>query len=144
MASDLPFCDIFVPQKVPLAKISDDVIEFDLWFATSLPNQKAWLRLWRDLFFLSVTLSLINYIKGASCINQDIVCSSSDRIPSSPFGGRCLVQWLMMWSMVSSSAPLGHAAESRKPHRVKRTWHLPAPVRRRFKVTNAFLAFFAN
>ena len=32
MAYDLPFYDIFAPQKVPFLKISDDVIAFDLWF----------------------------------------------------------------------------------------------------------------
>ena len=32
MASNLPFYDIFVPQKVPLSKISDDVIACDFWF----------------------------------------------------------------------------------------------------------------
>ena len=32
MASDLPFYDIFAPQKLPLLKISDDVIERNLWF----------------------------------------------------------------------------------------------------------------
>ena len=31
-ASDLPFYNIFAPQKVPLLKISDDVIACDLWF----------------------------------------------------------------------------------------------------------------
>ena len=30
--SDLPSYDIFVPQKVPLLKIFDDVIACDLWF----------------------------------------------------------------------------------------------------------------
>ena len=29
-ASDLPFYDIFAPQKVPVSKISDDVIACDL------------------------------------------------------------------------------------------------------------------
>ena len=33
MASDLPFYDIFAPQKAPFLKISDDVIAFDLWCA---------------------------------------------------------------------------------------------------------------
>ena len=32
-ASDLPFYDIFVPQKFPLSKISDDVTACDFWFA---------------------------------------------------------------------------------------------------------------
>ena len=31
-ASDLPFNDIFAPQKVPFLKIYDDVIACDLWF----------------------------------------------------------------------------------------------------------------
>ena len=31
-ASDLPFYDIFVQQKVPLSKISDDFIACDFWF----------------------------------------------------------------------------------------------------------------
>ena len=31
-ASNLPFYDIFAPEKVPLLKISDDVIASDLWF----------------------------------------------------------------------------------------------------------------
>ena len=31
-ASDLPFYDIFAPQKVTFSKISDDVIACDLWF----------------------------------------------------------------------------------------------------------------
>ena len=31
-ALDLPFHDIFAPQKVPLLKISDDVIACNLWF----------------------------------------------------------------------------------------------------------------
>ena len=43
-ASDLPLYDIFVPQKVFLLKISDDVIACDLWFEPPL-NQKFWLRL---------------------------------------------------------------------------------------------------
>ena len=34
-ASNLPFCDIFVPQKVLLLKISDDVIACDFWFGPS-------------------------------------------------------------------------------------------------------------
>ena len=42
-ASDLPVYEIFVPQKVPLLKISDVVIAYDLWFES--PNQKSWLRL---------------------------------------------------------------------------------------------------
>ena len=32
MASDLPFYDIFAPQKITFSKISDDVIACDLWF----------------------------------------------------------------------------------------------------------------
>ena len=31
-ASDLPFYDIFAPQKITFSKISDDVIACDLWF----------------------------------------------------------------------------------------------------------------
>ena len=42
-ASDLPFYDIFAPQKIPLLKIFDDVIKCDLWLAP--PNQKSWIRL---------------------------------------------------------------------------------------------------
>ena len=34
-ALDLPFNDIFAPQKVPLLKIFDDVIACYLWFAPS-------------------------------------------------------------------------------------------------------------
>ena len=37
---DLPIYNIFVPQKVTLLKISDDVISCDLWFAPP-PNQKS-------------------------------------------------------------------------------------------------------
>ena len=33
---DLQICSIFFPKKVPLSKISDDVIACDLWFGT--PN----------------------------------------------------------------------------------------------------------
>ena len=44
-ASDLLVSNIFVPQKVPLSKISDDVIACDLCFG-SPPNQNFWLRLW--------------------------------------------------------------------------------------------------
>ena len=44
MALDLPFYDIFAPQKVPLLKISDDVIACNLWFGS--PQSKSWLRLW--------------------------------------------------------------------------------------------------
>ena len=57
--SDLPSYDIFVPQKVPLLKIFDDVIACDLWFG--LPYQSKILATainWRlleknfeDLFF---------------------------------------------------------------------------------------------
>ena len=37
--SDLRIYSIFVPQKVPHSKISDDVIACDLWFApTPIPN----------------------------------------------------------------------------------------------------------
>ena len=32
-ASDIPIYNIFVPQKVPFSKVSDDVIPCDLWFA---------------------------------------------------------------------------------------------------------------
>ena len=31
MASDLPFYDMFVPQKLPLSKTFDNVIACDLW-----------------------------------------------------------------------------------------------------------------
>ena len=42
--SNLPFYDIFaLAEKVPLSKISDDVIACDLWFAPP-PNHKSWLR----------------------------------------------------------------------------------------------------
>ena len=38
-ASDLPSYDIFASQKVPLSKISDDVISCDLWFGpTTIKN----------------------------------------------------------------------------------------------------------
>ena len=43
MAPDLPIHKIFVQQKVPFSKISDDVITYDLWLDP--PNQKSWLRL---------------------------------------------------------------------------------------------------
>ena len=43
-ASDLPFYNIFAPQKVPFLKMFDDVIAYDVWFGP--PNQKFWLRLW--------------------------------------------------------------------------------------------------
>ena len=43
-ASDHTFYDIFVPQKVPLSKISDDVIACHFWFGPP-PNQKPRLRL---------------------------------------------------------------------------------------------------
>ena len=42
-ASDFPFYEIFVSQKVPSLKISDDVIASDLLFRPL--NQKSWLRL---------------------------------------------------------------------------------------------------
>ena len=42
-ASDLPFYDIFAPQKIPFSKILDNVIACDLWFAPSPPNQESWL-----------------------------------------------------------------------------------------------------
>ena len=32
MASDLPFYEIFAPQKLPFLKITDDVVACDLWF----------------------------------------------------------------------------------------------------------------
>ena len=41
-ASDFPFYDIFVPQKVPLSKIPDDVIACDL---VSPPIKKSWIHL---------------------------------------------------------------------------------------------------
>ena len=37
MASDRPFYNIFAPQKVPLSKISDDIIAYDLCFAPLPP-----------------------------------------------------------------------------------------------------------
>ena len=43
-ALDLPFYDIFAPQKASFLRISDDVIVCNFWFAP--PNQKSWLRLW--------------------------------------------------------------------------------------------------
>ena len=36
LASDLPFYDIVVPQKVPLSKTSDDVFACNLWFGSPL------------------------------------------------------------------------------------------------------------
>ena len=36
-ASDLSFYEIFVPQKVPLSQISDDIIAYDFWFAPPPP-----------------------------------------------------------------------------------------------------------
>ena len=33
MATGQPFYDIFVPQNVPLSKISDYVTAYDFWFA---------------------------------------------------------------------------------------------------------------
>ena len=38
-SSGLPFFKTFVPQKVPISKISDDVIAFNLWFGPS-PQSK--------------------------------------------------------------------------------------------------------
>ena len=38
MTFDLLICNIFVPQKVPLSKISDDVIARDLWFGPPIKN----------------------------------------------------------------------------------------------------------
>ena len=40
MASDLPYYDVFAPQKVPFSKISDDVIACDLWFGPPPPPIK--------------------------------------------------------------------------------------------------------
>ena len=37
MALDLSLYNIFAPQKVPLLKISDDLIACDLWFAPLPP-----------------------------------------------------------------------------------------------------------
>ena len=39
-ASDLPFYDIFAPQKITFSKISDDVIACDLWFGSPPPPIK--------------------------------------------------------------------------------------------------------
>ena len=39
-ASDLPFYNIFAPQKVPFLKISDDLIACDLWFGPPPPPIK--------------------------------------------------------------------------------------------------------
>ena len=59
MISDLPSYDIFVPEKIPLLKIFDDVIAYNLWFGPP-SNQKFWVRLrigdclknvFKDLFF---------------------------------------------------------------------------------------------
>ena len=36
---DLPFYDIFAPQKVPFLKISDDIIACNLWFGPSPQSQ---------------------------------------------------------------------------------------------------------
>ena len=41
MTYDLPFYNIFTPQKVPRSKKSDDIIACDL----CPPNEKSWLRL---------------------------------------------------------------------------------------------------
>ena len=38
-ASNLPFYDIFTQQKVPLSKVSDDVIACDLWFVRTLQSK---------------------------------------------------------------------------------------------------------
>ena len=60
MISDLPFYDIFVPQKLPLWKSFGDVISCDLWFRPpTIKNsgyanelEIAWKNIFEDLFFL--------------------------------------------------------------------------------------------
>ena len=47
-ASDLPFYNIFVPQKVLPLKISENIIVCDSWFGSPPPNQKSWGRLCAD------------------------------------------------------------------------------------------------
>ena len=60
-ASDLPFYDIFAPQKVTFSKISDDVIACDLWFG---PPQSKILATPMDL----------KYLQKWSCISLRSCC----------------------------------------------------------------------
>ena len=59
-ASDLPFYDIFAPQKVPFLKISDDVIACHLWFGPPPPiKNPSYAYAWdygKDLFACFVDL----------------------------------------------------------------------------------------
>ena len=57
-ALDLPFYNIFAPQKMPLLKISDDIIACNLWFCHP-HSQKSWLRLWLYLPPVTVTTDVI-------------------------------------------------------------------------------------
>ena len=68
--SDIPFYDIFVPQKIPLLKIFDDVIACDLWFGP--PDQSKILATpinWRmpekilKIFFFR-TLAAVSLVLG--------------------------------------------------------------------------------
>ena len=60
MASDLPLYDIFVTQKVPFSKISDDVIACDLWFS---PLQSKILATSMTVTLVAVAVSLLEGLK---------------------------------------------------------------------------------
>ena len=59
LALDLPFYDIFAPQKVPLLKISDDVITCNMWFAPPTPAIKNPVYTYGNLSPVTVTSEVI-------------------------------------------------------------------------------------
>ena len=72
IASNLPFYDIFVPQKVPLSKISDDVIACDFVVCLS-PNPKSWLRPWVKPFFNAKALLNLYYAIFYQYLLHDLI-----------------------------------------------------------------------
>ena len=113
--SDLPSCDIFVPQKLPLWKSFDDVISCDLWFkpppiknsgyANELENGDCLKKIFEDLFFLLWrTLAPVSLVLGLehSCPWPREVLSSERLSLASDF----FVSLALASSLVSSTPPL--------------------------------------
>ena len=71
MISDLPFHDIFVPQKLPIWKNFDDVVSCDLWFRPPTIKNSGYAnelkialkKIFEDLFFLR-TLAPVSLVLG--------------------------------------------------------------------------------
>ena len=85
MAFDLSFYDIFVPQKVPFSKISDNVIAYDLWLTSSLPIKNTdfnFLICYADVQVLAQQNSVTNFSTTGNFCFYHLVVHATERMYS--------------------------------------------------------------